>query len=142
MSRQPAWFTMLMIALHGNEFPIDPPVKVTDHLRNRLINVVDEVMATEQKKEQIPDSVLWSLADKKWHTAPVLQRFNNLCQLKGWNPTWHVDAHQLTVGGRTYKLPTETTDQVMKKQQKKARLAAMMLLDIDDQQLDPKWLAP
>jgi len=139
MSRQPAWFTMLMIALHGNDVSLDPSLKVTDQLRNKLITVTNEVLAS-WNDGQIADAVLWSIANVEWQTAPILQEFNSLCQLKGWTPTWHIDAHYLMVGGRTYKLPTETIDQVMKKQQKKARLAAMALID-RDVQLKKDWLA-
>lgn len=139
MSRQPAWFTMLMIALHGNGTTANRDVKVSDLLRNKLIEVVDDTLATWDE-EKIPDTALWSLANENWHPAPVLQQFNNFCQANGWTPTWHINADYLLLGGRTYSLPTRTIDQGLKKQQKRARLAAMALIDRDDKGLNPKWV--
>ena len=142
--RQPAWFTMLMVALNDNEVQIEhPKERVPEELRKELISAVQDTLSKwhqEHQHPKIPDAALWSIADDEWHTSPVLQHFNNVCQTKGWTPTWHVDAHYVMVGGRTYKLSEETIERVVKKKQKRARLAAMVLIDIDDKQLKAKWL--
>lgn len=139
MKRQPAWLTMLLVALYEDDqeqqflkrhlLEHGPPVD--DHLRLRMKSLIRGALMGEQADAGIPDNGLHALADQQWNPSPVLASFNDLCTARRWQPEWHIDAHHVKVADRVYRLPQETIENVMKKKQKKARLAAMVLLDFN-----------
>ena len=150
MERHPAWFTMILVALYGDQGCAEAysvrnymgrnGVQANADLRSRLINTFRETIMGDQSEADIPDAVLHDLADDEWNPSPVLASFNDLCMARGWRPIWHPDGHHLDVAGRLYKLSQASLQSVAKKKQRKARLAAMVLFDFDK---TPKrqWLA-
>ena len=147
--RHPAWFTMLLVALYGDISESEEAKRLSDFVatnRLPLTGATREKLADmfrvsiEEWQEKIPDTALWSIANEDWNPGPVLQEFNHFCMTRGWIPHWDDEADKLTVGDRTYGLPEETVATVLKKKKRKARLAAMALVDYDSI-LSPDWLA-
>lgn len=141
---------MILVALYDDQSSADAcsvrdfmsrnDVQADADLRARLIQTFRHTIMGDQSQADIPETVLHSIADDEWNPSPVLASFNDLCMAREWRPQWHSDAHYLDVAGRIYKLPEASIANVIKKKQRKARLAAMVLLDFDK---TPKrqWLA-